>query len=128
MDKRLKVPAAFTAAFGAEAAPVTLKPEDSPEVHALECFHEKYRPTVDRTERRQLNDALRSELTDRQWTMVVKLSDLESDGMLAEQDTFVDELCRHFPGMAPTIRAVAYHLCEQRLDERGVCCEGDVSA
>ena len=34
----------------------------------------------------------------------------------------VDGICRHFPGLAPSIRAVAYHMLERCIDERGESC------
>ena len=40
----------------------------------------------------------------------------------AKSDQFVEELARHFPQLAPAIRCVAWHLWEQKLADRGVCC------
>jgi hypothetical protein len=46
-----------------------------------------------------------------------------------EQNVFIDELCRHFPGLAPAIRYIAYHhISEQRLADRGTCCAGPPAA
>lgn len=37
-------------------------------------------------------------------------------------DGLADELARHFPGQGPAIRAVADHILEMTVDERGICC------
>ena len=40
------------------------------------------------------------------------------------RDRFVEELARHLPGLAPVLRALAYHhLYGQHDDKLGVCCE-----
>ena len=104
-----------------QAAPVAT-------VYLAECFHAKYASGVDRSEFMRLSAEFQRELTHEQWSTHDRLISMEGNLSIDAEDQFVDELCRHFPGMAPAIRAVAYHLCEQRLDERGACCEGDVPA
>ena len=100
----------------------------APTVHPAECFHQKYASGADRSEFMRLSDELRRELTHEQWVKHDRLVDMEGNLSIDEEDQFVDELCRHFPGMAPAIRAVAYHLGEQRLADIGVCCGEDVPA
>ena len=97
-------------------------------MHPAECFHAKYASGVDRAEFMRLDDELRRALTHEQWVKHDRLVDMEGSLSIDEEDQFVDELCRHFPGLAPATRNVAYHLGEQRLTDIGACCEGDVSA
>jgi hypothetical protein len=95
-----------------------------PACHPLFCFHDKYRldPAV-KEEYRRLDDELRAQLTHEQWVLHNGVVTLATDAWVEEQDRFVDELCRHFPGLAPAIRAVAWHVIEERRDEDvGVCC------
>ncbi len=34
----------------------------------------------------------------------------------------VEELCRHFPGLAPSIRVMWMHVLDERMDRLGRCC------
>ena len=114
----------------AEATPMTMVGQTVPvpTVHPAECFHAKYASGVDRAEFMRLSREFQRELTREQWTKHDRLVNMEGDLSMDAEDQFVDELCRHFPGLAPAIRYVAYHLGEQRLTDIGVCCEGDLPA
>ncbi len=99
-----------------------------PTVHPAECFHAKYASGTDRAEFLRLSAEFQGELTHEQWRTHDRLISMEGNLSVDAEDQFVDELCRHFPGLAPAIRAVAYHLGEQRLTDIGACCGEDVPA
>jgi hypothetical protein len=50
--------------------------------------------------------------------------DLQAALQSQEQDAFVEECGRHFPGLAPAIRAVGCHRWEQDRGENVTCCSG----
>ena len=118
--------AALAAAAVALPAAVTHAAEQVPADvtgHTGECFHKVYKRQVDRSGLDALNERFMASLTDEQRRMYLDISSDDGNGWCDEQAAFVEEVARHFPGLAPAIRAVAYHhLFEQRLDERGVCC------
>jgi hypothetical protein len=133
----LKVPAALAAAFAlplgtpkaTEAAEALLELAANPAppaCHPLLCFHDKYRNPEDSKEYGEIYDALRATLNAEQRELLFKLDSASGNDWIVEQDRFVDELVRHFPGLAPAIRAVAWHhLNDQLPADAGACCEGD---
>ena len=128
-------PAPASAAVASPARPAGLTPMRTvgqaapvPTVHPAECFHAKYASGADRSEFMRLSAEFRSELTHEQWSKHDRLISMEGNLSIDAEDEFVDELCRHFPGLAPAIRAVVYHLGEQSLDDIGTCCKGDLPA
>ncbi len=50
------------------------------------------------------------------------VSDAHVNEHVAGADVHVAELCRHLPGMAPTIRLLWAHVIDIRLDRIGACC------
>jgi hypothetical protein len=92
-------------------------------VHDALCFHRTYgaEPTVEHRAAWELllnsGPAIRA--------AAFTLDREIGNGWLDEQGRFVEDLCRHFPGLAPAIRAVAYHLAETREEERQACCWPD---
>ena len=46
-------------------------------------------------------------LTHEQWQVHDRISTLLWDTVVDAEDRFVEELCRHVPGMAPAMRVVA---------------------
>ncbi len=53
------------------------------------------------------------------------LSDADSEAQGASAELHVAELCRHLPGLAPTIRLLWAHVIDCRLDDVGACCGAD---
>ena len=50
---------------------------------------------------------------------------IEEQGNLtheASMDLHVAELCRHLPGLAPTIRVMWMHVIDERTEQVGRCC------
>jgi hypothetical protein len=105
----------------AEAAE-TVDPEI---VHPAMCFHDKYAVPCDRPAWLNAMAELRTQLTPEQWALHCQISDMEVVHRGYEHDLFIEELCRHFPGLAPAIRAVAYHVDDTRFSEMGSCCHYD---
>lgn len=114
--------AAGAAAVAAVTALPTVAQADEL-VHDAECFHRKFSAPDENIEARDhaWNNLMATATPEqRRW-----LFDLDTEYISArvnEQDRFIAEVCRHFPGLAPAIRAVAYHLEEQLLADVGVCC------
>ncbi len=54
-----------------------------------------------------------------------ELSDAISDEHGAANDLHVAELCRHLPGLAPTIRLLWAHVIDCRPHDVGACCGVD---
>ena len=77
----------------------------------------------DSPERTALWQRFRDSLTPEQWRMYFDLERIDGNRHIDETDAFVEELCRHMPLLAPAIRCVAWHLLEQKLADRGTCCE-----
>src|SRR6266511_399957 len=134
--KSAALPAAAGAAIAAaaalpavtHAAGLASEAETDPKVvHPVMCFHDKFRVQVDHEEYERLANELRAMLTREQWLAQKELVDLTTAAMCDEQDRFVDELCRHFPGLGPAIRAVAYHVIETPPAEQGTCCTEGVA-
>ena len=98
------------------------RPLDRDAVHGVYCFHEKYRVPETRDVYPRLQDTLCEMVSRDVWKIYVRLSDMALDRHVAETDRFVDLLCTHFPGLAPGIRAVAYHAMEVNLGEEAGCC------
>jgi hypothetical protein len=61
----------------------------------------------------ELRARFHATLTEEQRGMDNRLSDLHGDYWMSEQDYFVDEMCWHFPGLAPAIRSIAWHVIEE---------------
>ena len=70
--------------------------------------------------------ALRDKLNEEQSRLLFEIDFHSGDSWMAEQDRFVDELCRHLPGLAPAIRAVAWHHLDQQCKaDVGRCCASE---
>ena len=55
--------------------------------------------------------------------MLCEYDDARGDVLADEHAASVDELARHFPGVAVALRIVWHdHIIPQRIGERGVCC------
>jgi hypothetical protein len=68
---------------------------------------------------------LREMLTDEQWAAHAAADKAQNAFIHAESAWFVAELQRHFPGLAPAIKAVWDHVGESAL-EPGTCCTPEV--
>jgi hypothetical protein len=71
-----------------------------------------------------LRQRLRAELTTDQWRLCTALSDADRAARFVEQDRFVAELSRNFPGLAPAIHVVAGHIVDTPIAEQEACCGG----
>ena len=71
---------------------------------------------------RRLERELQSQLTDEQWGLHVAIRDAEGDHTALEYERLRDEWYRHFPGLAPAMRAVEQHLTDRPTGELGACC------
>lgn len=97
----------------------------APSCHPVLCFHDKFREAADTDRYTRAVKALHAVLDEEQRALLRTVDRHSGDGWTAEQDRFVDELCRHFPGLAPAIRAVAWHhLDQQDPSDVGECCAG----
>ncbi len=56
------------------------------------------------------------------WKMHVELEELEGEARFENMMLHVEELCRHFPGLAPAIRVMWMHVLDERMDRLGRCC------
>jgi len=55
--------------------------------------------------------------------MLREYDDERGDALADEHDADVDEIARHFPGVAVALLIVwRQHVAPQRIDQRGVCC------
>jgi len=55
--------------------------------------------------------------------MLRAYDDARGDALADEHNASVDELARHFPGVAVAMLIVWHdHVAPQRIDQRGVCC------
>lgn len=90
-------------------------------VHPLACFHRKWR--VDQTAasqaRQDAEAALLATLTEAQHRLYQDLDAAIGWESVASVDLVIEGLGTHFPGLAPAIRAVAYHVEDQTAD---ACC------
>ena len=116
----------FLAAAAALSLPsvATAETAEPEHRHPARCFSRNHRLMTPEAEAREraIQNRLRRELDDEHWMLVVELSDLQTDASCDAQDAYVEELARHFPGLAPALCSVAYHLGDQFLDDRGECC------
>ncbi len=56
------------------------------------------------------------------WKMHVEVMELEGAAHFENTRLHVEELCRHFPGLAPAIRVMWMHVLDERMDRLGRCC------
>jgi hypothetical protein len=80
----------------------------------------------DRRKIAALEAALQASLAPGQWEQVRRLASLSRDeawhqAIDAEVER-IEEIARHFPAMAPAIRAVGQHLTQQQISDAGRCC------
>lgn len=107
--------------------PAAQDPQHGEVTHALACFHRKWTvsPLQARIDYQDAISALEASLTDDQKTLYFAVEVTGDWYKIASADRIVDELCRHFPLLAPAIRAVAYHIEDQIEEEpQGACCRG----
>lgn len=99
--------------------------DDSP-VHPLACFHRKWRVDADAATQAgaQAAAALTATFTDEQQALFLAYDAALGLETVAAVDRFIDGLAAHFPGIAPAIRAVAYHV----EDNAGEACCGEAGA
>jgi len=71
---------------------------------------------------RRLERELQSQLTDEQWGLHVAIRDAEGDHTAREYERLRDTWYRHFPGLAPAMRAVEQHLSDTPTAELCTCC------
>lgn len=85
-----------------------------------------------RNRRRVQNDAyaqLRDRLSDELRHLLLQAEIQWGRAELEERDVFIDELARHFPGLAPAIRHIAcVHLFERWTNDVGRCCEPEATS
>ena len=103
-----------------QAEPTPIRPEPA-HIHVAGGYHEKFR-IPDTAEYLALSNRFRDSLSEEQWRMYFDLEKIDGARHIRESDIYVEELARHFPHLAPAIRCVAWHLWEQKLADRGVCC------
>ena len=127
----LRSAAALAAAASLPVPELRLEPvgPDAPspisgeEIHDALCFHRKWGALdEDRQSAHAAWVELRETLTPRQWELLNVFDVDHGNGWVNEQDRFVGGLCWHFPGLAPAIRAVAYHVSDTHQAERATCC------
>jgi hypothetical protein len=116
--------AALALPLGNAAAEAT-EPAEPEIVHPAMCFHDKYRSPVTAHEYIEAEHRFSAMLSPAQYSAWRELENLHFEHRVSEEDSFIDELCRHFPGLAPAIRAVAYHVMDTRFVDRGSCCDDD---
>jgi hypothetical protein len=117
----LALPAATVVAPAAHAEPEV--------AHDLARFHRVWRLPDTDAELQRLSRELGARVPPEVGSLHDDIVNLSVDRGYDEQDMFVGELARRFPGLAPAIRYVAYHhISEQRLAERDACCEGPPAA
>ena len=100
--------------------PTPIRPEPT-HIHVAGGYDEKFR-IADMAEYTALWDRFRDSLSPEQWRLYSELDRIDGARHIRESDIYVEELARHFPHLAPAIRCVAWHLWEQKLADRGVCC------
>jgi hypothetical protein len=72
----------------------------------------------------RLECRLQAELTTDQWRLCATLLDADRAARFVEQDRFVAEVSRNFPGLAPAIHVVAGHIVDTPIAEQETCCGG----
>lgn len=100
------------------------EPDPGETVHPLACFHRKWHVDYVKAQG-EYNDAMAAlEATfSPEQKQLRALAERAGDWyVIADVDRFVEDLARHFPGLAPAIRAVAYHV-EERMPGDPVCCD-----
>ena len=118
------IAAAMALPAAAAIVPVAHAADEAEIIHGPYCFHGKRRLPDRSPERHALEEELGAHMTHEQWVLHDRIVHLATDLWADEQDIFVEELCRHFPGLAPGIRYIAYHhISSQSLADRGACCE-----
>ncbi len=109
----LVLPMGNTVEADSVADSATPRPQRTPTELAYDC-----------PEFRRLERELQSQLTDEQWGLHVAIRDAEGDHTAREYDQLRDEWYRHFPGLAPAMRAVEAHLTDTPPAKLGTCCLG----
>ncbi|MDP8923077.1 MAG: hypothetical protein M3O34_09415 [Chloroflexota bacterium] len=54
--------------------------------------------------------------------MHVEVDELDGEAHFESMMLHVEELCRHLPGLAPTLRVMWMHVIDARPDRVGRCC------
>jgi hypothetical protein len=70
---------------------------------------------------------LRAALNDEQWALhqavLFELDSVEGTQARENEESLINDIARHFPGMGPAVRAVGAHVAETYPAHRGSCCE-----
>jgi hypothetical protein len=98
MAAALALPAAAAIAPTAEAS------REAEIIHGPYCFHELRRAPELAPELERLQDEFSARVDHETWLLHDRIVNLATDRAYDEQNAFVDELARHFPGLAPAIR------------------------
>ena len=132
LGKTAQGSAIAVAATAVASVPVLAAPGEQPGpgelIHPAECYHRKYSAPEDNAQYSAIWQELMDTTTDHQRHLLIRLDGEIGRSWLNEQDRYITELARHFPGLAPAIRAVAYHLDQGEQADRGGCCSGEVTS
>ena len=115
IDRRglLKTGSVLAALAAAPAMPTVAQAIDTGEVHPAECFHTKIGPLVDTgrisAAHRAIDEALHAAgLSSRQaFEPMIEYEDAESQYWLGHIDAYEEQLCRHFPVLAPALSGIS---------------------
>ena len=103
-----------TATIGLPAEPTDALTGAS--LEALEAYRAAHAES--RSKEQQFRDAVHPKM----WELHMGLIEQAHLTNEATIDLHINELCRHFPGLAPAMRLAWVHILDTHLDRVGACC------
>ncbi len=75
-----------------------------------------------RAKYREVSERFRASVHPDVWKMFCEVEELDGEMRFESMMLHVEELCRHLPGLAPTLRVMWMHVLDERNDRVGRCC------